>query len=226
MQRLAGEGPPSAPHLLTLCTRTTPEVATTEAFSWLISVPPAVPFSCLDPARAGTRVPVELGLRRCVRGDELSGLRCKDPARCWSWTPRQICTVREKSPSLPSCEVDAAGGKEKVTSTHPCRTPWRPGASRPTDPCHIPLRPRARTSPAPGGTTAAGAAGAHRSFVPLWHLSSWGCREWTPFLLCPCRGPGRVFGSLLLCLCFLYASFLFKCHRSLHQLISLYMDGI
>ena len=147
-------------------------------------------------------------------------------AHCWSLTWCQIRTVEEKSASLPGCKVDTAGRKEKVTSTHPCRTPWCPGASHP----HRPL-PR----PSPSTCMDRSHSSGHNSSRSCWWSPDLrpslappftGCREWTAFLLCPCHGPGRVFGSLLLCLCFLYASFLFKCHRSLHQLISLYMDGI
>lgn len=78
------------------------------------------------------------------------------------------CFAERVSPSLPSCKADAAGRK-KIRSIHP----WHPGASHPVDPCLVLLHTRTWIFPTLQGTTAAGAAGGHQTFIPLWHFLPW-----------------------------------------------------
>lgn len=151
--------------------------------------------------------PSELVLESCWArdvhgGNVLSGLSWKTVvAHHWSLTT-----------SLPCCEEGCAG------SSCLYRTPHVQAPSTPS----LPYPPQRLPTLSPKGTEAAGAVGGTKH-LPLFEVGFWGRIVVSLF---PCRGPGGMFGSLLLSPCFSYASFLFKCHRSLHQLISLYMDGI
>lgn len=158
---------------------------TRDGYSWslLLSDLCASCHACsLSWPRQSQCLPLELRHKICVQGDVLSGLWWTWPvvAHCWSLTWHQIHTVEEESTSLPGCEVDAAGRREKVTSIHRCRTPCSPGASYPADPWHILLHPWVWTAPTLQGKTPARAAGGHQTFAPLWHLPAQGAESGHP----------------------------------------------
>lgn len=189
------------------------------AISWVTSMPPAVPFPSL-----------------VLTTSELV------PESCWNWA-RDVhvrgcaaCGVR----IWPVVAVGPLLVPDQRCQVHTMEkesfTPYLWGgfwvpvhAEHPVIQALSTLQPPATSSSThwmPWGCRWARAAGGAPDLCPSLALPSMGCWGWSPFSFCPCHGPGNIFGSLLLSLHFLYASFLFKCHRSLHQLISLYMYGI
>lgn len=154
----------SAPHPLALCARFALEVATAETPSRVTSVPPSCPSLLLTLS--------ELSLLNWAGGDAcetvLSGLWCKGLADCGCWTiagPWPSARFTPWRKSVLRFRVARWILLEERRSRAP--TPIaHPGASNPTDPCH----PWAWTTCSPPGTTAAGAAGSHQTFVPPWHL--------------------------------------------------------